>query len=565
MALSTLRKAAPKVENGAMNGHAPDPILGEILNGGTDTPDAKRRVIERARQQLRDITDEATQGVYLVEIARRLEMPLLEVQRLVLKTDIGEESAAIVKRVKKQLADGTVTAVAVPMHTLPKSVAEIFEAWHQAYLLPRDYFLTAGLVAAGAVTGSRFCLEYKFGQRAYGSFYAALVGNSGLGKSPAMDFCFAPIYRIEEDLQGHNAQKTAAWKQECFEQSQNGGAAKNAPPPPTLRDFYLDNATLEKTLKILADNPAGVVLVKDELAGLFAAFGRYSGGGGEEEYYLSIYDQKAFKVSRSGNSTVFCKKPFLCLAGGIQPGRLLAMSAGGKLDNGLFARFIFGWPEDQNKPYETDLEPDGSTFTRWDDIIRRIWKLPTRHSVGNTWQADQNTTDPDTLGVEPIVFQLSREARTLYKTFLRSNTDSINRADEDNERSLLVKFESRTLRFALVLHLLDIACDPHYTAEIEPEQLEKMTVSEKTMARAIELTGYFAATSLRALNRVSTPIDSMKPTEKALYEALSVEFETKTFLKAAGELGIPERTAKRLLADRTFFVSRGRGVYEKRF
>ena len=101
--------------------------------------------------------------------------------------------------------------------------------------------------------------------------------------------------------------------------------------PPRPRVITMDTST-EALQRLLADNPRGLLHVRDELAGWLGSFDRYGGNGA----YVS--DRIKFN-----GVPLRTKHTSLAILGGMVPDRLRAARA--DADDGLPARFIFVWPD----------------------------------------------------------------------------------------------------------------------------------------------------------------------------------------------------------------------------
>ena len=114
--------------------------------------------------------------------------------------------------------------------------------------------------------------------------------------------------------------------------------------PPRPRVIAMDTST-EALQRLLADNPRGLLHVRDELAGWLGSFDRYGGNGADRSFYLECWNGGAYVSDRIKFNGVplRIKHTSLAILGGIVPDRLRAALA--DADDGLPARFIFVWPD----------------------------------------------------------------------------------------------------------------------------------------------------------------------------------------------------------------------------
>lgn len=111
----------------------------------------------------------------------------------------------------------------------------------------------------------------------------------------------------------------------------------------TEQRYLTQDATTEKLGELLRDNPRGLLLSRDELAGWLSTLER-PGREGEREFYLEAWDGSGeYTFDRIGRGTVHIPALTLSVLGGIQPGKLAryldeALDGGGGAD-GLLQRF----------------------------------------------------------------------------------------------------------------------------------------------------------------------------------------------------------------------------------
>jgi hypothetical protein len=121
----------------------------------------------------------------------------------------------------------------------------------------------------------------------------------------------------------------------------------------------VSNATIERLADLLQARPQGMLMLCDELAGLFLNMSRYSGGQ-DNEFWLEAWNGSSYTVERMGCPPVAVNYLLVGVVGGLQPDKL-ARSFNGDLD-GMYARTLFAWPEDP--PYRpltdevAEVEPE---------------------------------------------------------------------------------------------------------------------------------------------------------------------------------------------------------------
>ncbi len=117
------------------------------------------------------------------------------------------------------------------------------------------------------------------------------------------------------------------------------------PPRPTRKRIITNDPTVEKVARLVLENPKGMMLFRDELAGWIGALDKYGGAGGDRAFYLESYGGRAYAVDRMKDpEPIVVPSLTLSIMGGIQPDRLATLVLSGD-DDGLAARFLYLWPE----------------------------------------------------------------------------------------------------------------------------------------------------------------------------------------------------------------------------
>lgn len=457
-----------------------------------------------------------------------------------------EESLLIIDRYKALMTEKKSLGNPFPIDAFPLKLGAIAQTFNRCYGLPLDYFGLGMLTAASVAIGNAYAISYKQNHNFPPILYSAVVGNSSIGKTPAINLCLGPIFDLEENYRDEYHVRYDTWKQECFE-LKIGGLNREDPPKPTQQELIINDATTEAINASLEANPRGLLMVRDELNGWINSLNQYRKGS-DLEFWLSVWSNQSVKVNRVGKDSLYVRKPFVSVIGGIQPAILSGFATDGRSDNGFLARILFAWPDEMKKPYESNQAPDPAVFDDYKRIIRNLHKLP-------------HNFDEEGHG-EPMLITLTEKARKAYSHWYKDNTDLINAEESDTVKSIYGKMESYLLRLALILSLLDLALNGD---EYTPEQMVAHQVGEDEIHRAVALVAYFKKTSLKVIGNLESPVKKLTDEKEAFYEALPEEFSTKSALEAGQAAGISERTVKRLLNDFLLFKQLGRGKYRKHY
>jgi putative DNA primase/helicase len=203
-----------------------------------------------------------------------------------------------------------------------------------------------------------------------------------------IEACWRAAYESEfeeyEQWQRERDLRERAWQQQYI-----AATKKRASPPlrpddtrakPVLRRLIANDPTVEALHSILADNPAGVLLVRDELSGWLATLDK-PGREGDRQFFLESWNgDKPFTVDRIGRGTIHV--PALCLSvvGGIQPGRLRQYLADAVKDapgnDGLFQRLqLIAWPDFPKAWTLVDRPPNRDAAERVARVYERLADL----------------------------------------------------------------------------------------------------------------------------------------------------------------------------------------------
>lgn len=240
-----------------------------------------------------------------------------------------------------------------------------------------DYIAAALLVSLGSAIGARCALKPKSRDDwiITPNLFGAVVGDPSTKKTPATSVAIRFLDRLEAIEADHHdeALKVHAAEMAAFEAHQaavksamkraaagKGDADKMTaavadlsamvpPEEPTRRRFKTSDATVPMLGAMLAKNPAGMLVFRDELVGLLATWDR-EGNEGDRAFYLEGWNGTgSFSVDRIGRGSTFIKTLCLSVFGGIQPdlmARYLAGALEGLSNDGMVQRFqVVVFPE----------------------------------------------------------------------------------------------------------------------------------------------------------------------------------------------------------------------------
>ena len=183
-------------------------------------------------------------------------------------------------------------------------------------------------------------LDHRFGLKMmkHGNWWARpalwvlLVGGSSVKKTPPMKEALHELHAIQNSLRESYELELAAIKK----------ADDGREPPPLPPRYIVNDTTIEKLADILARNPRGVLVMRDELAGWIGQMDKYGGASRgastDRAFWLQAYDGGTYLVDRINRGETYVPNLSVSFAGGIQPNRLAELS--GLTSDGLLQRFL---------------------------------------------------------------------------------------------------------------------------------------------------------------------------------------------------------------------------------
>ena len=290
----------------------------------------------------------------------------------------------------------------------------------------------------------------------------------------------------------------------------------------------MDSSTMEKLVEVVSQNPRGVMMWNDEIRAWFKSFTQYDSDNIDK--WLKIFNRSRIVVDRIGRGTTQLDSPHINVIGTTQPEVLNRLVNDDFKESGLIDRILFAEVKTQLKYTDSDVDPE--ILRDW----RRTIELLIALSDGKT---------------DPIYIYLSAEAKNKFTIWKNEQNEILNK-DED-KRLLVGKWDNYIYRFALALHCLE-----NLQMSINNE------ISGDTFDKAINLTTYFQDQFYSFFgDKDNYVVRKMSELKKKIYNALPGEFFTGDAVIIAQENGMPERTVKRWLNEKSYFKRMRQGEYQK--
>jgi hypothetical protein len=226
---------------------------------------------------------------------------------------------------------------AFPWDILPSGWLEHFEDLAESLAVAKEGVVSSALAILSGAIGNQLQVSPKPGWKTSVAIWMALVGDSGQGKTPIIRNLMQGFYDSQQEAFDAYQKELKAFEENASKKGES------ALPPPKLSRYFTTDPTLEALLCLLAENPRGLILVKDELASLVSGFNQYKPGGrgNERQHYLSIFSGSPVIPDRRYAEKVYVRHPFLSLVGGIQRRLIPDILGPDAFSDGLIYRFLF--------------------------------------------------------------------------------------------------------------------------------------------------------------------------------------------------------------------------------
>lgn len=334
-----------------------------------------------------------------------------------------------------------------PLEALPEPVRSYVREGAVAIGCDPSYIALPMLSALASAIGNSRKLALKRSWKVPAVVWAVIVGESGTVKSPAIELATRFIKARQHRAMKEHADAMELWKveHERFkrdrEKFKRSKGVLDEPPiepeqPVAVRN-WTDDPTTEALAQILAQNPRGVILARDELSGWFGSFDRYvAGKGGDAAKWLEMFEGRSLMIDRKTSGTTYIPRASVCVTGGIQPGVLQRSLGVENFENGLAARFLFAMPPRTPKQW-TEADVSADTEHRVELVFDWLFTL----------EPDYQDGDP-----VPRLVSLSAEAKTAFVAFV--NDHGLEQSKRVGaESAAWAKLEGYAARLALVIHL----------------------------------------------------------------------------------------------------------------
>jgi putative DNA primase/helicase len=397
-----------------------------------------------------------------------------------------------------------------PLDLLPDALRPwIADAAGRARFSPA--FAGVGCMAAlGSVIGRKIGIRLKKYDdwTEYANVWGGIIGPPSALKSPAIRAAMKPFKALQMAADEVHAKLMAEYRKEVELFKLRKDAKKKAqakalqkdpdreidldesvePEAPLARTYWTSDVTAERLGELLAENPSGLLVERDELSSLLVTLEDERNATARGLYLSGWSGQEGYRFDRIMRGTTTLPKFALSVVGGIQPGPLARYVRGafsGERADGLLQRFqLLVWPEHEPFDY-VDRWPDRDATQQAREVFERADTLDAA-AIGAT----------DTFGGDPPFVRLSEKAQIIFVDWYTRFMQSARSEDTGGEGSAALaahfgKYPGLVGKLALILHVAD-----------EPDAKE---VSERTLLKALAWIDYLTPHARRVYHAVEHP------------------------------------------------------------
>lgn len=260
--------------------------------------------------------------------------------------DMATGRLELCNRIRMEAED--IERTGFPLEVLPQTVQSVIldMATYENYKI--EFTATAMLSAVSAALGGAYRIRIKGDWQSSGALYVILVGRPGLGKTPPLEAAYRPIRKRDYALFKVYEAELEAWK-----------AAGENGKRPVLKRTVVSDFTPESLLLTHHHNPRSVVILVDEIMGMFNSANRYTNGQLIEQL-LTAWSGGALDVTRVNSPVpVHIEHPCINIIGTTQTKRVHELLKKGFEENGLLDRILFVMPKSPKLSSWKNRDDDG--------------------------------------------------------------------------------------------------------------------------------------------------------------------------------------------------------------
>lgn len=211
---------------------------------------------------------------------------------------------------------------------LPKEYSLLINEAFVYKRIPKEYLLSSILFAVSSSTGRTFYIK-ALGYKNYANCYFTIIGSRGDTKTEAKNIATRPL--IERDhIDYENYLEEVKYNLE--DES-----------PIKRKQTLIQNATIEATYQLHANNPNSIGIFMDEIHTLIEKMTNSNSrdGAAWRSFFLESYTNGHIDVARKTTDSFRIKETYATLMGGLQIEFIPFLFSKGNLESGFIDRLLF--------------------------------------------------------------------------------------------------------------------------------------------------------------------------------------------------------------------------------
>jgi hypothetical protein len=344
-----------------------------------------------------------------------------------------------------------------------------------------EFIAVPAIIGAGSLLGRNLTIHPKARDRwtVVPNLWGCVIGRPSTMKSPSAAAAHSPLRRLAGDaLEEFRAARAVSKARVDILLAQRAALLKKAAKSAVSEEFegqicdldlkiaaaelaarrrrlIVNDATVEALVEILAQNPRGVLVLRDELAGFLRMLER-DGHEADRPFYIEAYEGGVmgdFESDRISRGNIRSVGPCVSIFGAIQPGRIdryvRGAVAGRAEADGFLQRFqLTVWPDAPGEGRGVDREPSKQAFA---EVFRvfRVLDLGTSRTFASVIED----------GSLPYL-HFDAEAQGIFNTWFEEHHRAVRAPELEKTPAFeehLVKGRKMVPALALIFHALDVA------------------------------------------------------------------------------------------------------------
>ena len=389
-----------------------------------------------------------------------------------------------------------------PLHAFPQAMQKIVLDWSLSEGYAKEFSAMAMLSAISTAIGNALYIRVHSQWISNAALYVIFVGRPGLGKTPPLDAAYAPVRVKDAKLMRKYCEELDAYT------AATGGKSDSGMLRPSLTRFIINDFTPEAMFEAHYNNPRGIVILVDEIIGMFNSVNRYASGQLIEQL-LSAWSGTAISIIRKSNpKPLYIGHPCINIIGTIQTKLVSQLTSKGYADNGLLDRMLFVYPVTQKISLWTtnDNTQRHNPSNQWERIIGKMFSL-------------ELNQDGET--IVPKVLDMNKDANECFTCWWNERLREVNAIANDSDiNSRVMKRNIIVARLALLFQVAKWACGEGHIQFIDKESVES----------AISLSDYIEDCYERIKRVVESDDAPHAAGKEAMLKALPDDFNTQDAL-----------------------------------